>query len=228
MDYQTLIDITLRTLFSMFIGGIIGWERESSHRPAGLRTHMLVAVGACIIMQLGTFNSIYIQTNLTSDPSRLGAQVISGIGFLGAGTIIKEGTSIKGLTTAASLWVVACLGLAIGAGAYTISIIGCLSVILTLTVFEHASSIIPFRKSRRFFIHIHCSRLNEVLQHVNLIGKKYKAAIVQLKLNISDNGFYELSFNFSTKQLYKTLDTTTLFQDFNNNQSIVSVVMTEY
>ena len=90
MNYQLLINITFRTLLAMFIGGLIGWERESTHRPAGLRTHMLVAVGSCAIMQLGSFNATHIGAEFNVDPSRLGAQVISGIGFLGAGTIIKE------------------------------------------------------------------------------------------------------------------------------------------
>lgn len=154
MNYQLLINITFRTLLAMFIGGLIGWERESTHRPAGLRTHMLVAVGSCAIMQLGSFNATHIGAEFNVDPSRLGAQVISGIGFLGAGTIIKEGTTIKGLTTAASLWVVACLGLAVGSGAYAISIIGFVAVILTLTVFEHASTFIPFGYNLFIFINI--------------------------------------------------------------------------
>ena len=129
MSTYFLIESGLRTLLSMFISGLIGWERESVHRPAGLRTHMLVAVGSCIIMQIGT----YLSTTLAfdTDPTRLGAQVISGMGFLGAGTILKEGATIRGLTTAASLWAVACLGLAVGSGAYTIAIIGfILSVVL--------------------------------------------------------------------------------------------------
>lgn len=96
MDYQLFTDTILRTLLSMFIGGLIGWERENTHRPAGLRTHMLVSVGACVVMQLGAYNSTHIAAQFNIDPSRLGAQVISGIGFLGAGTIIKEGTTIKG------------------------------------------------------------------------------------------------------------------------------------
>ena len=216
MNYQLLINITFRTLLAMFIGGLIGWERESTHRPAGLRTHMLVAVGSCAIMQLGSFNATHIGAEFNVDPSRLGAQVISGIGFLGAGTIIKEGTTIKGLTTAASLWVVACLGLAVGSGAYAISIIGFVAVILTLTVFEHASTFIPFGKYRRFSINLQCT------------AKKYHAHILDLELLGLHDDITEISFNFSTKKLRKTLDATTLFNDINENEQIVSVKMTEY
>lgn len=228
MNYQLLINITFRTLLAMFIGGLIGWERESTHRPAGLRTHMLVAVGSCAIMQLGSFNATHIGAEFNVDPSRLGAQVISGIGFLGAGTIIKEGTTIKGLTTAASLWVVACLGLAVGSGAYAISIIGFVAVILTLTVFEHASTFIPFGKYRRFSINLQCHQLNETLQHLNATAKKYHAHILDLELLGLHDDITEISFNFSTKKLRKTLDATTLFNDINENEQIVSVKMTEY
>ena len=228
MNYQLLINITFRTLLAMFIGGLIGWERESTHRPAGLRTHMLVAVGSCAIMQLGSFNATHIGAEFNVDPSRLGAQVISGIGFLGAGTIIKEGTTIKGLTTAASLWVVACLGLAVGSGAYAISIIGFVAVILTLTVFEHASTFIPFGKNRRFSINLQCHQLNETLQHLNATAKKYHAHILDLELLGLHDDITEISFNFSTKKLRKTLDATTLFNDINENEQIVSVKMTEY
>ena len=189
---------------------------------------MLVAVGSCAIMQLGSFNATHIGAEFNVDPSRLGAQVISGIGFLGAGTIIKEGTTIKGLTTAASLWVVACLGLAVGSGAYAISIIGFVAVILTLTVFEHASTFIPFGKYRRFSINLQCHQLNETLQHLNATAKKYHAHILDLELLGLHDDITEISFNFSTKKLRKTLDATTLFNDINENEQIVSVKMTEY
>ena len=223
MDYQLFTDTILRTLLSMFIGGLIGWERENTHRPAGLRTHMLVSVGACVVMQLGAYNSTHIAAQFNIDPSRLGAQVISGIGFLGAGTIIKEGTTIKGLTTAASLWVVACLGLTIGAGAYILAIVGSLSVLITLTVFEHASSFIPFGKYRRFSIHIKCKELTETLQFLNEISLKYHAKILDLELISVMGDIREISFHLSTKRLNKSLDSTTLFSDMNQNEKIISI-----
>lgn len=97
------------------MGAFIGLERESHGRPAGLRTHTLVSIGACLVMLI----SIYGFDETTDrDPARLAAQVISGIGFLGAGTILREGATVRGLTTAASLWVVAGIGLAMGNGFY--------------------------------------------------------------------------------------------------------------
>ena len=117
--------IALRLVCALIIGVVIGTERENAHRPAGIRTHMLVALGACAVMITSQLMfSQYHAMGSNSDPARLSAQVIAGVGFLGAGTIIREGASVKGLTTAASIWTVACLGIAVGAGYYYIGLMG--------------------------------------------------------------------------------------------------------
>ena len=104
-----LASITLRIVMSMVCGGVIGIERGKAHQPAGMRTYMLVCMGAAMVMLTGQYMYYHFQTG---DPARLGAQVVSGIGFLGAGSIIISGkTKIKGLTTAAGLWTAACIGL---------------------------------------------------------------------------------------------------------------------
>lgn len=111
--------IIFRVLLASCFGALIGLEREYAHRPAGLRTHILVCVGSCLVMLTSEFAyNYYHQFSPNMDINRLGAQVISGIGFLGAGTIIRNGSSVKGLTTAASIWAVACIGLATGIGFY--------------------------------------------------------------------------------------------------------------
>lgn len=110
------LEAILRLVLAVVAGALVGLERERGHRPAGLRTHTLVCLGSCIVM----VGSLWY-TRLTAgdfDPLRMSAQVISGIGFLGAGTIIKSEMGVRGLTTAASLWVVACIGLALGMGFY--------------------------------------------------------------------------------------------------------------
>ena len=226
MSTYFLIESGLRTLISMFIGGLIGWERETVHRPAGLRTHMLVAVGSCITMQIGT----YLSTTLASgtDPTRLGAQVISGMGFLGAGTILKEGATIRGLTTAASLWAVACLGLAVGSGAYTIAIIGFIAVILILTVFEYASTRIPSGKSTRFSICLQCHHTKNIIQHINQLADKYDALIQDLQFMMINEELDEISFNFVTKRSSRKLNTTTLFGEFIQHEDMHSLKMIEY
>lgn len=132
-----LVEILLRLLCAMAVGLVIGTEREYTNRPAGMRTHILVALGSCSVMITGEL--IFVQYNALGaapDPARLGAQVITGVGFLGAGTILREGTNVKGLTTAASLWAVACLGLAAGAGYYTVALLGMVFIFITLTIFE--------------------------------------------------------------------------------------------
>ena len=126
--------IALRLACAMLIGVIIGLEREFTHRPAGLRTHILVALGACVISVAGEM--LFSHYGGNSDPARLSAQVITGVGFLGAGTIMKEGATVKGLTTAASVWAVACLGIATGFGYYTLALLGMVFIMFTLTLVE--------------------------------------------------------------------------------------------
>lgn len=128
MWYETILKLVLAIVLS----GIIGFERENRNRPAGLRTHVLVCVGATVVQitSLEFYNQVL--GSYSSDTFRLGAQVISGIGFLGAGTIIKEGNSIKGLTTAASLWAVACIGLTAGTGLYKEAAFSTLAVFVSL------------------------------------------------------------------------------------------------
>ena len=128
----TLWGIVIRVLVSVVLGGIIGLERGMKNRPAGLRTYMLVCMGSCVVMLINQYTT---QVFGTGDPVRLGAQVISGIGFLGAGTIIVTShNQITGLTTAAGLWTSACIGLAIGIGLYEVAIVAGLCVFLVLTV----------------------------------------------------------------------------------------------
>lgn len=130
-------DICLRFLCAMVVGLVIGMEREYTHRPAGMRTHILVALGACAVMVTGQLIfAQYRGYGSTADPARLSAQVVSGVGFLGAGTILRDGPSIKGLTTAASLWSVACLGIAAGGGYYAVALAGMVFIFITLTIFE--------------------------------------------------------------------------------------------
>ena len=129
-----LLSIVLRVALSMLIGGILGIERGRKNRPAGLRTYMLVCLGATLVMMT---NQYVFQVYNTSDPVRMGAQVVSGIGFLGAGTIIVTGRNqVKGMTTAAGLWTAACCGLAIGIGFYEAALIGGISVFAVMSVMQ--------------------------------------------------------------------------------------------
>lgn len=126
----------VRFLISFFLGTLVGIERETHNQPAGLRTHILISVGSTMIMLI----SIFIPQTFTSfqngDPGRIAAQVVSGIGFLGAGAILKFGANVKGLTTAASIWAMAAVGLAVGAGMYTVSLIGVAVILFALTAMD--------------------------------------------------------------------------------------------
>ncbi|MFY9592859.1 MAG: MgtC/SapB family protein [Caldicoprobacterales bacterium] len=129
-------EVVLRLVLAMVIGGIIGFEREQSNRPAGFRTHTLVCVGSALVFLTSQFVFDAYHELVNMDPTRLAAQVISGIGFLGAGTIMHYGPNIKGLTSAATLWVVACLGLATGAGFYWGAITTTIIVYMTLKLLK--------------------------------------------------------------------------------------------
>ncbi|MFH8092757.1 MAG: MgtC/SapB family protein [Candidatus Aenigmatarchaeota archaeon] len=119
-------DAILKLILSAILGGIIGFEREKAHRPAGLRTHMIVCLSSC----LATLVGIHQHT----DPLRLAANVLTGIGFIGAGTIIATSENIKGITTAATIFSVACIGIAVGAGLYILSIFFTLLVFVILWI----------------------------------------------------------------------------------------------
>lgn len=110
-------EVIFRLIFSVLLGGMIGFERQHRRKNAGLGTYILVCLGSCLVTVLSINIYANVQGLTNADPARLAAQVVSGIGFLGAGAILKEGLTIRGLTTAAGLWVSACVGIAVGAGA---------------------------------------------------------------------------------------------------------------
>jgi len=124
MEYTIII----RLILSVFLAGLVGWQRERAHTPAGLRTHMLVALGATIFTLIASELGILVGI----DTTRITAGIVTGIGFLGAGTIIQYQDSIRGLSTAASIWTVAAIGMAVGYGMYMLSIVGAVLILLIL------------------------------------------------------------------------------------------------
>lgn len=131
----TYLSIAIRIALAALMGGVFGLEREMRSRAAGLRTYMLVCVGSCIVMLT---NQYIFQVLEAGDPVRMGAQVVSGIGFLGAGTIVvTRNSKIRGLTTAAGLWAVAAMGLALGIGFYEAAIMGGPLIFLILTIMHN-------------------------------------------------------------------------------------------
>jgi putative Mg2+ transporter-C (MgtC) family protein len=134
------MDIVIRLGLAALLGMMVGYERERQNQPAGLRTHTILAIGSCLAMTISINLAMQFQPLVPNgDPARLAAQVVSGIGFLGAGAILRYGTNVKGLTTATSLWTIAIVGLAVGAGHYFASIattVALLVVLVLLNIFE--------------------------------------------------------------------------------------------
>ncbi|MEQ6376582.1 MgtC/SapB family protein [Bacillaceae bacterium S4-13-58] len=145
--------MAIRIIIAALLGGIIGFERELNNHDAGLRTHILVAVGSCLMMLLSLFGfSPYLNDheNIRFDPARIPSYVISGIGFLGAGTIMVHGVTIRGLTTAASIWTVAGLGLIIGAGMYPAAILTTIVILLSLVFLNRIESVVTRKRNNKF------------------------------------------------------------------------------
>ncbi|MCI7259874.1 MAG: MgtC/SapB family protein [Selenomonas sp.] len=146
-------ELLLRLVLACVFGGIIGYERQSRRKSAGLRTNVLVCLGACLIMVLSQEIYQHVEGKTNADPARLAAQVVSGIGFLGAGAIMKEGLTVTGLTTAACLWVVAGVGLAVGGGFYSGAFITTALVFVTLGALSRLDNLVDHEKRIGLTIH---------------------------------------------------------------------------
>lgn len=178
-------ELLFRLILSAVIGGSIGIEREVRNRAAGLRTHILVSVGSTLIMLV----SIYGFEN-NADPSRLASQVVSGIGFLGAGTILRTGNGIKGLTTAASLWVCAGIGLAIGAGYYLGGVITSFIVLISLIALGSVERKVA--KNTHKIIHVIGDERPGLIGDIGTLFGQYYVAIKDISISeIEDSLSYE-------------------------------------
>ncbi len=190
MEY---IDIFIRILSALLLGFAIGLEREMTNKYAGLRTNILVCLGACIFTIISIYgfptfadgdNVIVSQATGVRDTARIAAQVVTGIGFIGAGTVFRHGVSIFGLTTAATLWIAASIGMACGSGLYFVAILGTVLSILTLVsvrVFERNVLISSTKNTKRLKVNISClseksddiyNYLVENYTHLREISKK--------------------------------------------------------
>lgn len=178
--------IVFRVLLAFFLSGIIGFEREMHKQAAGLRTHILICVGAALLMIL----SIYVPANYAfgngvGDPARIAAQVVSGIGFLGAGAILRYGFNVKGITTAANIWVMAALGLMVGAGLYLPAVFAAGIILFTLIGVDQIEKkvIVPsFMKSLEIKYSKKKTNFNEIKKIISEFGK-IKGVEISKKVN---------------------------------------------
>ena len=182
-EVRYIIDAIIKMALAVLFSGIIGYEREHSHRPAGFRTHILVAVGSALVMMTSGYVFNEYAGLGTFDPTRLGAQVISGIGFLGAVTILREGFRVKGLTTAASLWAVSCIGLAVGAGYYIGALVTTLVIYITLNTLKRF--VAKGNPSRNLYIE--ADNLSRQAADIGAIIKRYGGNLHTLEVLYADS-----------------------------------------
>lgn len=200
--------IILRLVLAVVLGGIIGFERGRSGRPAGLRTHILVCLGSTLAIMT---NQYIYETFGVSDPARIAAQVISGIGFLGAGTILVTGRhKVKGLTTAAGLWATACMGLAIGIGFYKAAIGACIMISFT-TMVLHRFDNFMLSKSKIMDLYIEFSSsvsFSSILEKMKSLNIKIEALEV-VKPLYSNNASVAAIMTIKLKQKKMKMDVIT-------------------
>jgi putative Mg2+ transporter-C (MgtC) family protein len=185
--------MTIRLLIAAGLCGLIGLEREFKRHPAGFRTHLLVGLGSCLLMLLSLYGfKEFIQLSSDSavryDPSRLPSYVVSGIGFLGGGTILVHGLTVKGLTTAASIWVVAAIGLVVGIGMYYIAVFTTIVVILSL-IFLNKWENVFIKKAHRETLYLLVSSNNPGLSQVLKVIEQSHVKVENI--NIENHGEME-------------------------------------
>lgn len=194
-------------LAAAIFAGIVGFEREYHGHSAGLRTHMLVAVGSAVIMVVSIWG--FPNWEMSRDPARLAAQVISGIGFLGAGTIIQTGTDIKGLTTATTLWIVMSIGLAAGAGQFTVAL---LATIFTILILVSLRKIEHLANKRQPKVTVVVPTDSSILRDLHIIASRFGINIRDIQsqmITIGAEKFLRVTFNIS----YASRSTTTAFTE---------------
>ena len=182
-----------RLMVTAVLCGLIGVEREHVNRPAGLRTHVLVGISAALVMITSEYLFHQYNEMANIDPARLGAQVISGIGFLGAGTIVKDGFNVRGLTTAASLWAVACIGLAAGAGLYSGAILATIFIYVTLEVMKN---IIGKQKHYKV-LRVRLLKIDETIENIKIELEKSHIYINQTELFMLEENMSEIRMKIS-------------------------------
>jgi putative Mg2+ transporter-C (MgtC) family protein len=227
-------EVILRLILAIIVGGLIGYEREYKNRPAGFRTHILVCLGATVISMIQLY-SIQETTNmiiqypvlasaLKADIGRLGAQVITGVGFLGAGTIMHDKGSVKGLTTAASLWVVACIGLGVGLGYYFLTVASTIAVFLILVTLKQVE-VRFFQKAKVEKFEVQYINKVELVTHMEeyFSSKNIKVQNIEFELEEEEDSIYKTSLY--TVRIPRHIKTSEVIRDLCFYEGIVKVTL---
>jgi len=224
---ELTVDVVfLRLLLAVIFGGIVGIERERNNKPAGFRTYILVCFGAAIVsivqdqLRINIFNFEKdfpdLASFMKSDLGRLGAQVISGIGFLGAGSIIKEKGEVEGLTTAAGIWATGCVGLGIGWGFYNIAIVAIIFMLIIMTALKKVETIFMKKSSNHIFeIEIdENSAVSEIISECYEVFIQKEININKVDKNLKNN---IITFNATTEENNKNLSEIIMILSSKNN-----------
>ncbi len=188
---QVTADDLVKLLLALVLGGLIGWERELYDKPAGFRTNTLICVGSTLF----TIFSLKIGIIPGTDSARIAAQIVSGIGFLGAGAIIRRGEAVLGLTTAATIWFVASIGMGIGAGYYVISSVGTALALAILFVFRKFENLVDRIRTTRTY-HVIVSAEDDAVRELSLVLDSCGLRVLGNKQVKSDNRyFYEITLS---------------------------------
>ena len=194
-------EVVTRLLLVTVLAGFVGYERERHGRAAGLRTHILVGVGSCLVMLTGLYLMEALAGRVAVDPTRVAAQVVSGIGFLGAGTILRFRASVRGLTTAASLWAVAGIGLAVGAG-FTVGAVSA-TVVVLIALFGLSQLERRIRKDWYTVLVVETRASSEDLSRIRQVLSEYAVEIRDLEIKSSpqsDASLVELHVKLSSER----------------------------
>lgn len=216
----TYNDIIIRLILSALLGGVVGLERERHNQPAGLRTHMILCLGASLITLISIYMAGAFGNSGNSDPTRIAAQVVTGVGFLGAGAILRFGGSIKGLTTAASLWTTAGIGLGIGAGFFYGSLLATLIIIVALAVLDKVEkTFIGSKAAKNLFILT--KDIPGILGKIEAVLVKYQISINSIKI-IKNRQARGIEMNFAI-QATKQLNLPLLSKEISSIEEILEV-----
>lgn len=223
-------EVLLRLLLAVIVGGLIGYEREFKNRPAGFRTHTLVCVGAAVISMIQLY-TIQDATNLIlkhpelegalkADIGRLGAQVVTGVGFLGAGTIMRDKGSVKGLTTAASIWSVACIGLAVGLGYYSLSVMSTICVFMVLvSLKKFETRFIDRMRIVKLFVQ-HDNKPDSIHRVTNYFRQK-KIKVKDIEFDIENFEEEDYTLTIYTLLVPKEITEDKIMDDLHYNEDII-------
>lgn len=226
--HLTIFEIIIRLSLAMLIGGAIGFERQFKNRPAGMKTHILVCMGATVIALIQVeiaLSALEDATNypelsgvIRSDQARLIAQVVSGIGFLGAGTIIVTKQSVTGLTTAASLWAVAGLGIAIGMGYYGIAVLSFIGIFAALSLVKKVIHVPTTKKLEIRYVH-----KQDTKEFINQYFEEHQIEVEDVNFDMNLSGETRIYTNIYTINLPKKMTYAEVIEELSIYKNITKL-----